>query len=61
MDELPSLDNELYRSLTFIKHYKQDVADLNLTFSVDQDVMGKIVTHELFPGGRVKPVTDHNK
>lgn len=61
MDELPSLDNELYRSLTFIKHYKQDVADLNLTFSVDQDVMGKIITHELHPGGKARPVTDHNK
>lgn len=61
MDELPSLDAELYKSLTFIKHYEQDVADLNLTFSVDQDVMGKIVTHELHPGGRVRSVTDHNK
>ncbi|XP_016973174.1 ubiquitin-protein ligase E3B isoform X2 [Drosophila rhopaloa] len=61
MDELPSLDNELYRSLTFIKHYKQDVADLNLTFSVDQDVMGKIVTHELHPGGKARVVNDHNK
>ncbi|KAH8301101.1 hypothetical protein KR018_001796 [Drosophila ironensis] len=61
MDELPSLDNELYRSLTFIKHYKQDVADLNLTFSVDQDVMGRIVTHELHPGGKARVVNDHNK
>ncbi|XP_059216433.1 ubiquitin-protein ligase E3B [Stomoxys calcitrans] len=61
MDELPSLDAELYKSLTFIKHYEQDVADLNLTFSVDQDVMGKIVTHELHPGGKGRSVTDHNK
>lgn len=61
MDELPSLDNELYRSLTFIKHYQEDVADLNLTFSVDQDVMGKIVTHELHPGGKARAVTDQNK
>ncbi|BFF99140.1 ubiquitin-protein ligase E3B [Drosophila madeirensis] len=61
MDELPSLDAELYRSLTFIKHYKQDVAELNLTFSVDQDVMGKIVTHELHPGGKGRVVNDHNK
>ncbi|XP_043650332.1 ubiquitin-protein ligase E3B isoform X1 [Drosophila teissieri] len=61
MDELPSLDNELYRSLTFIKHYKQDVSDLNLTFSVDQDVMGKIVTLALHPGGKARVVNDHNK
>uniref|UniRef100_A0A182WMD3 Ubiquitin-protein ligase E3B n=1 Tax=Anopheles minimus TaxID=112268 RepID=A0A182WMD3_9DIPT len=54
MDELPSLDKELYRSLTFIKHYQGDVADLDLTFSVDEDVMGKIVTHELHPGGKAR-------
>lgn len=61
LDELSSLDNELYRNLTFIKHYKQDVSELNLTFSVDQDVMGKIVTHELRPGGSRRAVTDLNK
>lgn len=61
IDELPSFDNELYKSLTFIKHYKQDVSELNLTFSVDQDVMGKIVTHELHPGGKTRAVTDNNK
>lgn len=61
IDELPSLDKELYRSLSFIKRYKEDVSDLNLTFSVDQDVMGKIITHELLPGGKARAVTDHNK
>ncbi|XP_059616047.1 ubiquitin-protein ligase E3B [Phlebotomus argentipes] len=61
MDELPSLDKELYRSLTFIKHYQGDVSELDLTFSVDEDVMGKIVTHELHPGGRIRPVTNDNR
>lgn len=61
MDELPSLDTELYRSLTFIKHYQGDVADLDLTFAVDEDQMGRIVTHELHPGGRSRPVTNDNK
>lgn len=81
MDELPSLDPELYRSLTFIKHYQvscyfrwifrcryclwfsiqNDVAELDLTFSVDEDQMGRIVTHELHPGGRAQPVTNDNK
>ncbi|XP_055603110.1 ubiquitin-protein ligase E3B [Uranotaenia lowii] len=61
MDELPSLDKELYRSLTFIKHYQGDVADLDLTFSVDEDVMGKIVTHELYPGGKARGVNNDNK
>jgi hypothetical protein len=35
-DELPSFDAELYRNLTYIKHYEGDVADLDLTFSFDQ-------------------------
>lgn len=37
------------------------MTDLDLTFSVDEDVMGKIVTHELFPGGRIQTVTNENK
>lgn len=61
MDELPSLDSDLYRSLTFIKHHVGDVGDLDLTFSVDQDCLGRVVTHELVPGGRVIPVTNENK
>ncbi|PSN54423.1 Ubiquitin-protein ligase E3B [Blattella germanica] len=61
MDELPSLDRELYRSLTFIKHHQGDVQDLDLTFSVDEDCLGKLVTHELVPGGKAIPVTNENK
>jgi ubiquitin-protein ligase E3 B len=37
------------------------VADLDLTFSVDEDVMGKVVSHELFPGGRLTAVTNENR
>lgn len=61
MDELPSLDRELYRSLTFIKHHQGDVQDLDLTFSVDEDCLGRLVTHELVPGGKAIPVTNENK
>ena len=61
LDELPSLDQELYRNLTYIKHYSGDVSELDLTFSFDQDMMGQIVTHELVPGGRGVAVTDENK
>ncbi|XP_070571587.1 ubiquitin-protein ligase E3B-like [Ptychodera flava] len=61
IDELPSLDPGLYKSLTFIKHYDNDIADLDLTFSYDEDVMGKVITHELMPGGRAIPVTNENK
>ncbi|KAL7047920.1 hypothetical protein ACKWTF_003149 [Chironomus riparius] len=61
IDELSSLDNELYRNLSFIKHYEGDVSDLGLTFSVDEDIMGKVVTHELFPSGRLTAVTNENR
>jgi ubiquitin-protein ligase E3 B len=61
IDELPSLDKDLYRSLTYVKHHTGDVTDLELTFSVDHDVMGKLVTYELIPGGRAVPVNNHNK
>ncbi|KAI0213900.1 Ubiquitin-protein ligase E3B [Lamellibrachia satsuma] len=61
IDELPSLDPELYRSLTYIKHCEDEIDDLQLTFSYDEDVMGKIVTHELVPGGQMMPVTSENK
>ncbi|KAK9513092.1 hypothetical protein O3M35_001362 [Rhynocoris fuscipes] len=61
IDELPSLDTDLYRSLTYIKHLDSDVSQLDLTFSVDHDVMGRLVTHELVPGGRALSVTNHNK
>ncbi|KHJ49553.1 hypothetical protein D918_00680 [Trichuris suis] len=61
IDELASLDADLYRQLSFIKHYEGDVSDLGLTFSCDEDVMGAIVTHDLRPGGRTIPVTNESR
>lgn len=60
-DELSSLDPDLYKSLTFVKHYDGDVADLELTFSVDEEVMGQMCTFDLLPGGRTIQVTNENK
>ncbi|KAL4711976.1 hypothetical protein ACJJTC_011283 [Scirpophaga incertulas] len=61
IDELPSLDRDLYRSLTYMKHFQGDISTLELTFSVDEERLGEIVTHELIPGGKVIPVTNENK
>lgn len=61
IDELPSLDAELYKSLTYIKHYDGDVSQLDLTFSIDQDMMGKIETFELEPGGKFLAVTNESR
>ena len=41
--------------------FQGDVHELDLTFSVDEDCLGKIVTHELVPGGKLLPVTNENK
>ncbi|XP_014785402.1 ubiquitin-protein ligase E3B isoform X2 [Octopus bimaculoides] len=61
LDELPSLDPELAKSLSYLKHYEGDVSELDLTFSCDEDCMGRLETHELVPGGKVIGVTDENK
>lgn len=61
LDELASFDPDLYRSLTMVKRFEGDVSQLELTFSFDENVMGRIITHELKPGGRVIPVTNENK
>ncbi|XP_033112137.1 ubiquitin-protein ligase E3B-like [Anneissia japonica] len=61
LDELPSMDKDLFKNLSFLKHYDEDVADLDLVFSYDEDVMGKIVTHELIPGGKAIGVTNENR
>lgn len=59
IDDLASLDPELYKNLIYIRHH--DVSDLDLTFSIDQDMMGKIENFELEPGGRHIPVTNQNR
>ncbi|XP_018332140.1 ubiquitin-protein ligase E3B isoform X2 [Agrilus planipennis] len=61
VDELPSLDADLYRSLNYIKHYEGDVSELDLSFTADEDCLGKLVTHELIPGGKAVSVTNDNK
>lgn len=61
-DELSSLDPDLYRNLTLIKRYsEEEVEDLGLTFSVDEEVFGQVRTVDLRPGGRVCPVTSANR
>ncbi|XP_047141200.1 ubiquitin-protein ligase E3B isoform X1 [Hydra vulgaris] len=61
IDELPSLDPEMYKNLNFIKTYNGDVSDLELVFAFDEDVLGQMVTHDLKPGGRFVSVTNSNK
>uniref|UniRef100_A0A0R3W4Q5 HECT-type E3 ubiquitin transferase n=1 Tax=Taenia asiatica TaxID=60517 RepID=A0A0R3W4Q5_TAEAS len=61
LDELATLDRDLYKSLTYIKHYEGDVSDLELTFSYDEDCLGRMVVHDLVPGGRYITVNNDLK
>lgn len=40
LNDLPSLDAELYRSLLFLRDYDGDVEDLSLTFTVTDSDFG---------------------
>ncbi|TPX35589.1 hypothetical protein SmJEL517_g02102 [Synchytrium microbalum] len=61
LDELPSVDPELYKNLTFVKHYEGDCEDLGLSFTIDADIFGKIETKELKYNGRDISVTNANR
>ncbi|TPX51355.1 hypothetical protein SeLEV6574_g00330 [Synchytrium endobioticum] len=61
LEDLPSVDPELYKNLTFVKHYDGDVEDLSLTFTIDVDVFGKIETKSLKYGGCGMSVTNTNR
>ncbi|KAI8805685.1 hypothetical protein BJ742DRAFT_819665 [Cladochytrium replicatum] len=62
LDDLPSLDLELYQGLVFLKNYTGDVeADLSLTFTVDDQEFGKNKTVELIPNGSQTAVTKDNR
>ena len=41
VNDLPSLDAELYRNLMFLRDYEGDVEDLSLTFTLTRDVYGR--------------------
>ncbi|KAF8937444.1 hypothetical protein BGZ58_002708 [Dissophora ornata] len=61
LDDLPSLDPELYRGLMFLKNYDGNVEDLSLYFTVDDEEMGKTITYELIPNGSNTLVTRQNR
>ncbi len=60
-EDLPTLEPVLYKSLTFLKKYTGDCADLGLTFSIDKAVFGKVETVEIKPGGLAIEVNNENR
>ncbi|KAJ3049351.1 hypothetical protein HK097_009641 [Rhizophlyctis rosea] len=61
LDDLPSLDPDLYRGLISLKNYDGDVADMGLTFSIDDDDFGTSRSVDLVPNGSHIPVTAENR
>ncbi|XVE76066.1 hypothetical protein DITRI_Ditri12bG0142900 [Diplodiscus trichospermus] len=61
LDELSTLDLELYRNLMYVKHYEGDVTELCLDFTVTEESFGKCHVIELKPGGKDVCVTNENK
>ncbi|KAJ3674665.1 hypothetical protein LUZ60_005281 [Juncus effusus] len=61
LDELSSLDSELYRNLMHLKHFEGDVSELCLDFTVTEELNGRMIVHELRPGGKNVQVVNENK
>jgi len=61
INDLSTLDPELYKNLMFLKTYEGDIADLGLTFSVADNSMGGQREIELIPGGGNIDVTSQNR
>ncbi|KAL5231664.1 hypothetical protein ABZP36_030440 [Zizania latifolia] len=60
LNDLPSLDPELYRHLLFLKHYAGDISSLELYFVIVNNEYGEQSEEELLPGGRDMRVTNDN-
>ncbi|KAI8353460.1 hypothetical protein B0O80DRAFT_386867 [Mortierella sp. GBAus27b] len=61
LDDLPSLDPELYRGLMFLKNYDGNVEDLSLYFTVDVEEMGRTIARDLVHNGSNILVTRENR
>jgi ubiquitin-protein ligase E3 C len=61
LNDLPSLDMELYKNLMFLKTYDGDAADLALNMTVVENALGESKEVELVPGGSRVDVTNDNK
>ncbi|PSR97874.1 E3 ubiquitin-protein like [Actinidia chinensis var. chinensis] len=60
LNDLPSLDPELYRHLIFLKRYEGDISELELYFVIVNNEYGEQTQEELLPGGKNIRVTNEN-
>lgn len=61
LKDLETIDPEFFSSLTWIKENDIEECGLELTFSADFEVLGKITQHDLKEGGADIAVTNENK
>ncbi|GLH02563.1 E3 ubiquitin-protein ligase Nedd-4 [Gryllus bimaculatus] len=61
MKDIESIDPEFYNSLVWIRDNNIDECGLELFFSVDFEVLGQVIHHELKDGGDKERVTEENK
>ncbi|KAK2459462.1 hypothetical protein APHAL10511_008522 [Amanita phalloides] len=61
LDDLASLDPDLYKGLIYLKHYTGNAEDLSLNFTVVDQEFGVAKTVELVPDGSNVPVTRENR
>jgi ubiquitin-protein ligase E3 C len=61
LDDLASLDYDLYKGLIALKNYPGDPEDMSLTFTLDQEEFGKMISIDLKKNGANIPVTRANR
>ncbi|KAG6888453.1 hypothetical protein C0995_008128 [Termitomyces sp. Mi166 len=61
LDDLASLDPDLYNGLIFLKHYTGNLEDLALNFTVAVDELGVTKSVDLIPNGSNVAVTKENR
>ncbi|KAF8527427.1 HECT-domain-containing protein [Hysterangium stoloniferum] len=61
LDDLASLDPELYNGLIFLKHFDKNFEDLSLNFTITAEDLGVSRTVNLIPHGDQVSVTKENR
>ncbi|XP_033231253.1 E3 ubiquitin-protein ligase Su(dx) [Belonocnema kinseyi] len=61
MKDIESIDPEFYKSLVWIKENNIDECGLELYYSVDFEILGQVIHHELKEGGDKIRVVEDNK
>lgn len=61
ISDIESVDPEIYNSLIWVRDNNIDECDLEMYFSTDFEVLGKVEQHDLVPGGDDKLVNEENK